>query len=115
MNKLEKIMTEENFTEGRMDITIKINGFPNGVETIENNWKQFYIHADGKEIEIIVRPKVFKKLEKAQEDYPEWVAAIAGKMGKLTEKGFVLEYPTIQTFEKKPKEKKEEKKEENAT
>jgi hypothetical protein len=40
-----------------------------------------------------------------------WVAAIAslaprvigGQMGKVTANGFVLEQPSIQTFEKKPK------------
>jgi hypothetical protein len=37
-----------------------------------------------------------------------WVAAIAGKMGKLTNNGFVLDQPAVQTFEKKPKEPKPE-------
>jgi hypothetical protein len=51
-----------------------------------------------------VKPKVFKKLEDAQANYPQWVAAIAGKMGEATETGFVLLEPNIQVFEKKPKE-----------
>jgi hypothetical protein len=37
-----------------------------------------------------------------------WVAAIAGKMGESTSKGFVLLEPSIQVFEKKPKEPKSE-------
>jgi hypothetical protein len=53
-----------------------------------------------------VKPKVFKKLEDAQANYPQWVAAIAGKMGEATETGFVLLEPNIQVFEKKPKEAK---------
>jgi hypothetical protein len=36
-----------------------------------------------------------------------WVAAIAGKMGEPTDRGFVLNEPSIQVFEKKPKEPKE--------
>jgi hypothetical protein len=32
-----------------------------------------------------------------------WVAAIARQMGKATADGFVLEQPSIQVFEKKPK------------
>jgi hypothetical protein len=36
-----------------------------------------------------------------------WVAAIAGKMGEPTDRGFVLNEPAIQVFEKKPKEPKE--------
>ena len=49
---------------------------------------------------------LFKKLEDAQANYPQWVAAIAGKMGEATETGFVLFEPNIQVFEKKPKEAK---------
>ena len=51
-----------------------------------------------------VKPKVFKKLEQAQTDYPMWVAAIAGKMGEQFDGGFVLDQPNIQVFERKPKE-----------
>ena len=47
---------------------------------------------------------MFKKLEDAQANFPMWVAAVAGKMGQPTEKGFVLAEPNIQVFEKKPKE-----------
>jgi hypothetical protein len=45
-------------------------------------------------------------LEDAQANYPQWVAAIAGKMGEANETGFVLLEPNIQVFEKKPKEAK---------
>jgi len=44
------------------------------------------------------------KPQDAQETFPLWVAAIAGKMGQATEKGFVLAEANIQVFEKKPKE-----------
>lgn len=55
-------------------------------------------------ISVTVKPKVWKKLEDAQATFPLWVAAIAGKMGQATEKGFVLAEANIQVFEKKPKE-----------
>ncbi|MCL1489745.1 MAG: hypothetical protein M1G31_03170 [Pseudanabaena sp. Salubria-1] len=45
-------------------------------------------------------------MEDAQANYPQWVAAIAGKMGEATATGFVLLEPNIQVFEKKPKEAK---------
>lgn len=88
---------------GKMEITIKINEFPVDVKTIANGWKEFVVDVGGHEISITVRPKVFAKLEQAQRQFPAWVAAIAGKMGKVTEKGFVLDEPSIQVFEKKPK------------
>jgi hypothetical protein len=96
-------------TPGKLELTIKINEFPADVQTVENGWKQFDLDCDGRLITLKVRPKVFKKLEQAQENYPMWVAAIAGKMGATTKDGFVLDEPNIQVFERKPKEPKEPK------
>jgi hypothetical protein len=92
---------------GKLELTIKINEFPADVQTVENGWKEFDLDCDGHIISVKVKPKVFKKLEQAQENYPMWVAAIAGKMGAPTENGFVLDQPNIQVFERKPKEAKE--------
>ena len=65
-----------------------------------------YLDCDGRIFTATVKPKVFKKLQDAQANYPQWVAAIAGKLGNPTENGFVLDEPNIQVFEKKPKESK---------
>ena len=94
-------------TQGKLELTIKISEFPSDVKTVENGWKSFEIDCDGRIVSVTVKPKVFKKLEQAQTDYPMWVAAIAGKMGEPTDRGFVLNEPSIQVFEKKPKEPKE--------
>jgi hypothetical protein len=94
-------------TSGKMELTIKINEFPSNVRTVENGLKQFDIDTGSRIVTITLKPKMFKKLEQAQENYPMWVAAIAGLMGEKTERGFVLNEPNIQTFEKKPKEPKE--------
>ena len=95
-------------TSGKLEITIKINEFPVDVHTRENNWKQFDLDYDGRIVSVTVKPKVFKKLEEAQTNYPMWVAAIVGKIGEATANGFVLNEPNIQVFEKKPKEPKPE-------
>ena len=104
-------------TVGKLELTIKINEMPADVETVENGWKQFDLDCDGQLVRVTVKPKVFKKLEQAQENYPMWVAAIAkrcceaqiaGKMGEEIEGGFVLNEPNIQVFERKPKEPKPE-------
>jgi hypothetical protein len=92
---------------GKLEITIKINEFPEN-ETVENGWKQFDLDCDGKIVRVKVKPKVFKKLEDARDNYPMWVSAIAGKMGEPIEGGFMLEQPNIQVFERKPKEPKPE-------
>jgi hypothetical protein len=90
--------------QGKLELTIKINEFPDDVSVDKNGWKSFDLDCDGQILNITVKPKVFKKLEDAQANYPQWVAAIAGKMGEATETGFVLLEPNIQVFEKKPKE-----------
>lgn len=90
-------------TAGKMELTIKINSFPASVRTVENGWKQFDIDTGSQIVTVKVLPKVFKKLEQAQENYPQWVAAIAGQMGEKTDRGFVLKEPNIQVFERKPK------------
>lgn len=89
---------------GRMEITLKISEFPTDARTVTNGWKEFEVDTGEKLVTIQVKPKVFKKLEEAQQNYPMWVAAIVGKMGAATPKGFILDAPAIQVFEKKPKE-----------
>jgi hypothetical protein len=69
--------------------------------------QEFELDCEGQLVKITVKPKVFKKLEQAQADYPMWVAALAGKMGEQFDGGFVLEQPNIQVFERKLKEPKE--------
>lgn len=94
-------------TPAKMELTIKINEFPAEVLTVENGWKQFELDCDGQIVTVKVKPKMFKKLEQARDNYPMWVAAIGGKMGQATANGFMLETPNIQAFERKPKPPKE--------
>ncbi|MBW4636447.1 MAG: fertility inhibition FinO-like protein [Iphinoe sp. HA4291-MV1] len=89
-------------TLGKLEVAIKINELPRA-KIVENGWQQFEIDCDGRIITVTIKPKVGKKLTDAQANYPQWVAAIAGKMGEAIENGFVLQEPNIQTFEKKPK------------
>jgi hypothetical protein len=87
---------------GKLEITIKINELPKP-KTIESGLQQFDLDCDGQIISVTVKPKIWKKLTDAASNYPQWVAAIAGKLGQQTENGFVLEEPNIQVFERKPK------------
>jgi hypothetical protein len=104
-NELYTLNQTDMTLTGKLEITIKINTLPDA-KTVENGWKQFDINCDGRIVSVTVKPKIFKKLEDAQANYPMWVAAIAGQMGPATENGFILLEPAIQTFEKKPKEQK---------
>ena len=92
--------------QGKLELTIKISELPVDVSVDKNGWKSFDLDCDGQIFSVTIQVKVFKKLEDAQANYPQWVAAIAGKMGEAIETGFVLLEPNIQVFEKKPKEAK---------
>jgi len=87
---------------GRLELTIKITELP-PAKTIENGWQQFDIDCGDRIVSVTLKPKIWKKLTDAAASYPQWVAAITGKMGDVTEKGFVLSEPNIQVFEKKVK------------
>ncbi|MBD2564095.1 fertility inhibition FinO-like protein [Nostoc sp. UIC 10607] len=87
---------------GKLEVTIKINKLPEA-KTAENNWQEFEIDCDERIINITVKPKIWKKLTDGASNYPQWVAAIAGKLGQQTENGFMLKEPSIQFFERKPK------------
>jgi hypothetical protein len=95
-------------TTGKLEVTIKINELPNDVQTNKDNWKTFELDCDGRVVSVTVKPKIWKKLEDAAANYPQWVAAIGGKMGESTSDGFVLSEPNIQVFERKPKDPKPE-------
>ena len=86
----------------KIEITIKINELPQS-NTVENSWQQFEVDCDERIISVTVKPKIWNQLTDAASNYPQWVAAIAGKLGQQTENGFVLEEPNIQVFERKPK------------
>jgi hypothetical protein len=92
--------------QGKLEVTIKINELPAISSKDSNGWLTFELDCDGRIFTATVKPKVYKKLDDAQANFPMWVAAIAGKMGEATETGFVLLEPNIQVFEKKPKEAK---------
>jgi hypothetical protein len=92
---------------GRLELTIKITELPTP-RTVENGWQQFEVDCEGTIFTITVKPKNWNKLSNAAATLPVWVAAIAGKLGNKTPKGFILLEPSIQIFEKKPKEPKPE-------
>ena len=91
---------------GKLELVLKISEFPTEVATVQNGWKEFKIESGGRFFMITVRPAMFKKLEDAKANYPEWVAAIGGQLGPLNGDTFTVIQPNIQVFEKKPKEPK---------
>lgn len=98
--------SSEPIISGQLEITLKINQFPQQVKTLPNQWKEFEIDTGERIVTIALKPKNFAKLEKARQQYPLWLAAISGKIGEPTQLGFNLKEANLQVFQRQPKEPK---------
>ena len=87
---------------GKLEVTIKVNQLPEA-KPASAQTMLFAVQADGKTVVVEVKNKVWNNLKTANEKYPQWVAAITGKMGAGVQGGFRLDSPAVQVFEKKPK------------
>jgi hypothetical protein len=87
----------------RMEVTLKFNELPAAKETAKGS--AFALKTEDKKVVVMLPPKAWKKLKQAAVDWPQWVAALSGKIGAPlpTGDGFYLENPALVTFEKKPK------------
>lgn len=87
---------------GKLDVTLKINQLPQA-KPASPGTLLFAVQADGRAVIVEMKNKQWNTLKKAEEQYPQWVAAITGKLGDAIEGGFRLENPSLQVFEKKAK------------
>ncbi|MCC6134358.1 MAG: ProQ/FINO family protein [Candidatus Contendobacter sp.] len=87
---------------GKLDVTLKINELPQA-KPASAQTMLFAVQADGRTVVVEVKNKMWNNLKAAAENYPQWVAAITGKMGEGVKGGFRLENPAVQVFEKKLK------------
>jgi ProP effector len=88
---------------GQIEVCVKINELPADSRTLRNGWEEFIINTNGQMVKIAVRPKTWKKLQRALHEFPVWIAHIRGKMGTHIKGGFELLTPGVQIFEKHPK------------
>ncbi|BAS60220.1 hypothetical protein NIES2135_65270 (plasmid) [Leptolyngbya boryana NIES-2135] len=79
-------------------LTIKITQLPN-VTVVENDWRSFTIDIGSAIVSVTVRPRIWNNWVEGTKQYQNWSAIITGRMGELTDVGFVLEQPGIQIFE----------------
>ena len=98
-------LTEKAIVPGRLELTLKFNQLPDAVPIKEG--MKIGIQTDNALVIATLRPKAWKKLTKANEDWPQWIAALSGKLGAQvpTDQGpaILLQEPNVQVFEKKPK------------
>ncbi len=87
---------------GKLDVTLKIQQLPQA-KPASPGTMLFAVQADGRAVIVEMKNKQWNTLKKAEEQYPQWVAAITGKLSDAIEGGFRLENPSVQVFEKKAK------------
>ncbi|MEI2804520.1 MAG: ProQ/FINO family protein [Albidovulum sp.] len=90
---------EENLVSGRLELTAKFSELPRplpvrggikiGIETGEGT------------VTAILPAKVWRKLEQAAKDYPQWVAALSGALERFADGEIALKHPALQIFERK--------------
>lgn len=98
-------LTEENIVSGSLEIVVKFSKLPTAV-AVKTGMK-IGIRTEKGLVVTTVSPKSWKKLTKAANEYPQWSAVLTGKLGAQANSDagavFVLEQPTFQIYEKKPK------------
>jgi hypothetical protein len=87
---------------GKLDVTLKINQLPQ-VKSTSAQTVVFAVQANGRTVVVELKNKAWNTLKTAASTYPQWVAAIGGKLGEAIEGGFRLDQPTVQVFERKAK------------
>ncbi len=87
----------------KLEIILKFTTLPNAKPAGTGKMVFALKTQDGQFVTAEISNKVWNKLVKANTDWLQWVAALAGTMGPRTEKGFKLENPGLQVFERKLK------------
>ncbi|WP_242445470.1 ProQ/FINO family protein [Chromatium okenii] len=102
---LDAPLTSESIVSGRLELTVKFTEPPQPV--IVKSGMKIGVQTDTALVVTTLKPKVWKKLEKAQVDWTQWVAAMTGKLGAQvgSDAGTIvmLEEASLQVFEKKVK------------
>jgi sRNA-binding protein len=98
-------LTAENIVSGRLELTLKFNELPKPV--VVKAGMKIGIQTETALVVTTLKPKAWKKLEKAQAEWPQWVASMTGKLGAQVNSNdgtiVMLEDAAVQVFEKKAK------------
>ena len=90
---------------GRLELTVKLTELPKPLPVKAG--MKIGIQTDTALVVATLPPKVWKKLEQAQTDWPSWIASLTGKLGAQAGSDVgavvVLEQAAVQVFERKAK------------
>jgi hypothetical protein len=90
---------EEYLVPGRLELTVKFSELPRPL-AVRDGLKIGIQTGEGI-VTAILPPKVWRTLERATQDYPQWVAALSGSLERFADGEIALKHPALQVFEKK--------------
>jgi hypothetical protein len=90
---------KENLVPGRLELTAKFSELPRPLP-VQGGLKIGVQTGEGI-VTAILPAKVWRKLEQAARDYPQWVAALSGSLERFADGEIALKHPALQIFEKK--------------
>lgn len=94
-------LPEEHLVPGRLELIVKFSELPQPL-AVQGGLKIGIQTGEGL-VTALLPPKVWRKLEQAAQDYPQWVAALSGSLEQFADGEIALKHPAVQVFEKKAK------------
>ena len=88
----------------KLELTFKLSQIPKS--TLIGSHRVFCLDVGSHIVTVAVKPKVFRRMEDANEQWDSWIAVVTGMMGEKTARGFILERVGVSCFEKKSKPEK---------
>jgi len=92
-------LPQEALVPGRLELTVKFSELPQPLP-VQGGLKIGIQTGEGI-VTAILPPKIWRKLEQAAKDYPQWIAALSGSLARFADGEIALQHPSVQVFEKK--------------
>ena len=92
-------LPQEALVPGRLELTVKFSELPQSLP-VQGGLKIGIQTGEGI-VTAILPPKIWRKLEQAAKDYPQWIAALSGSLARFADGEISLKHPTVQVFERK--------------
>ncbi len=92
-------LPQESLVPGRLELTVKFSELPQPLP-VQGGLK-IGIQTGEEIVTAILPPKIWRKLEQAATDYPQWIAALSGSLARFAAGEISLKHPTVQVFERK--------------
>ena len=92
-------LPKEHLVPGRLELAAKFSELPWPLPV--PGGMKISVPAGEWTVTAILPAKVWRKLEQAAKDYPQWVAALSGSLERIKDGEIALKHPALQIYERK--------------